>query len=91
MFVTLHSLNIHLHADSMASRLLNVKVPKSSCNISDADQNMRLSCLFHLRYSPKISNLLIMLYADVVNSNTASKQYPKATVQADKIVLARTM
>jgi hypothetical protein len=83
-----------MHADTMASRLLDVEVPKSSCNISDADQNRRLSCLFHLHYPLKIFNLLIMLCAQALNSNTASKKQPKATVQADRIELAaaaRTM
>ena len=74
MFLILHRLNIHVHANNMASRLLGVEIPKSSCNISDADQNMRLSCLFHVHYSLKIFNLLIMLCAQAVNSSTASKK-----------------
>ncbi len=74
MFLTLHSLNIHLHADNMASRLLDVEVPNSSCSISNADQNRRLSCLFHLHLFLEIFNLLLMLCAQAVNSNTASKK-----------------
>lgn len=84
----LHSLDVSLHADNLASRPLDVEVSKCSYNISNADQNRRLSCLFHLHYSLKFPNLLIALCAQAVNSNTASKKQPKATVQADKIELA---
>ena len=84
----LHSLDVSLHADNMASRPLDVEVSKCSYNISNPDQNRRLSCLFHLHYSLKFPNLLIALCAQAVYSNTASKKQPKATVQADKIELA---